>query len=143
MAGMENIENNVTSLHRDDGAGPAYRTPPHNTEVEAALLGAILTNNRAYERVSDFLRAEHFFMPVHGRIFDATVKMIERGQVASPLTLKHFFDNDEALEDVGGATYLYELATAVVSVVTRFTSASLIVSATVRSLKYLMPFRVT
>lgn len=114
---MENIENNVTSLHGDDGAGPTYRAPPHNIEVEAALLGAILTNNRAFERVSDFLQADHFFAPVHGRIFGAAVKLIERGQVASPLTLKHFFDNDEALEDVGGAAYLYELATAVVSVV--------------------------
>ena len=112
---MENIENNVTNLHGEDG--PAYRTPPHNIEVEAALLGAVLTNNRAFERVSDFLQAEHFFAPVHGRIFGAAVKLIERGQVASPLTLKHFFDNDAALEDVGGAAYLYELATAVVSVV--------------------------
>ena len=114
---MEITENNVTALHGDDDPGPAYRTPPHNIEVEAALLGAILTNNRAFERVSDFLQAVHFFAPVHGRIYEATVKLIERGQVASPLTLKHFFDNDEALEDVGGATYLYELATAVVSVV--------------------------
>ncbi len=114
---MEIIENKVTALHGGDDDGPAYRTPPHNIEVEAALLGAILTNNRAFERVSDFLLADHFFAPVHGRIYGAAVKLIERGQVASPLTLKHFFDNDEALEDAGGAAYLYELATAVVSVV--------------------------
>jgi replicative DNA helicase len=114
---MEHVENNVTTLRSGAQREPAYRTPPHNVEVEAALLGAILTNNRAFERVSDFLKAEHFFEPVHGRIYDAAAKLIERGQVASPLTLKHFFENDDALSGNGGSAYLYELAASVVSVV--------------------------
>lgn len=113
---MENVDTNVTALH-SDVAEPSFRTPPHNTEVEAALLGAILTNNRAFEAVSDFLRPEHFFEPVHGRIYETIMKLVERGQVASPLTLKHLFDNDEALKEVGGANYLYEMATAVISVI--------------------------
>ena len=37
-----------------------YRTPPHNLDAEQALLGAILINNDAFDRVSDFLRSEHF-----------------------------------------------------------------------------------
>ena len=45
-----------------------FRTPPHNTEIEAALIGAILTHNRAHEKVSEFLRADHFYEPVLGRI---------------------------------------------------------------------------
>ena len=114
---MEHAENNIASLHGDTRPGPAYRSLPQNVEVEAALLGAILTNNRAFERVSEFLKADHFFEPVHGRIFEAAAKMIERGQVASPLTLKHFFENDEALAEIGGTAYLYELAASVVSVV--------------------------
>ncbi len=114
---MEHAENNIASLHGDTQAGPAYRTLPQNVEVEAALLGAILTNNRAFERISEFLKPDHFFEPIHGRIFEAAAKMIERGQVASPLTLKHFFENDEALAEVGGTAYLYELAASVVSVV--------------------------
>jgi replicative DNA helicase len=114
---MENADANVTSLHGDATTGPAYRTPPHNTEVEAALLGAILTNNRAFEQVADFLRPEHFFEPVHGRIFETITKLVDRGQVASPLTLKHLFDSDEGLAEVGGTDYLYEMATAVISVV--------------------------
>ena len=112
---MEQADNNVTPLHGE--AGAVYRTPPHNTEVEAALLGAILTNNRAFEQVADYLRAEHFYEPVHGRIYETIAKLIERGQVASPLTLKHLFDGDAALAEVGGADYLYELATSVVSVI--------------------------
>ena len=53
---------------------PGYRTPPNNTEIEAALIGAILTNNRAQEKVSEFLRGEHFYEPVLGRIFEAATE---------------------------------------------------------------------
>ena len=68
-----------------------YRTPPHNNEAEQALLGAILVNNNAYHRVSEFLLPEHFADAVHGRIYAAAGKLIERGQVANPVTLKNLF----------------------------------------------------
>jgi len=110
-------DNSVTPLRDDGGESPAYRVPPHNSEIEAALLGAILTNNRAFEKVSEILEPAHFFEPVHGRIYEAAARLIERGQVASPLTLRHFFEKDEALEQVGGGQYLFDLATSVVSVV--------------------------
>jgi replicative DNA helicase len=110
-------QNKVTPLRDDGGDVPVYRIPPHNAEVEAALLGAILTNDRALEKVSEFLRAEHFYEPVHGRIFDAARRLVERGQKASPQTLAHFFESDEALADVGGGRYLYEIAASVISVV--------------------------
>jgi replicative DNA helicase len=95
---------------------PAFRTPPHNDEAEQALLGALLLNNRAYEHVSEFLRPEHFAQPVHGRIFAACGKLIDRGQIANPVTLKTYFDQDGALAEVGGAGYLATLANSVVSI---------------------------
>ncbi len=52
-------------------APAGFRTQPHNIEAEQALLGAILINNEAYHRISEFLRPEHFYEPVHGRIFEA------------------------------------------------------------------------
>ena len=101
----------ITPLHQADGDGnPLYRTPPQNTEIEAALLGALLTHDRALEKVSDFLRADHFFEPVHGRIYGAIETLTETGQIASPLTLKHIFERDNALADVGGAEYLFDIA---------------------------------
>ncbi|MBE9555218.1 MAG: replicative DNA helicase [Proteobacteria bacterium] len=109
-------ENTVTPLRNDGGDTPAYRIPPHNAEVEAGLLGAILTNDRALEKVADFLQADHFYEPVHGRIYDAARRLVERGQKASPQTLAHFFVADEALTEVGGAQYLYELAASIISV---------------------------
>ncbi|MFH1804111.1 MAG: replicative DNA helicase [Pseudomonadota bacterium] len=93
------------------------RTPPHNFEAEAALLGAILNNNAAYERVSDILRPEHFADARHGRIFEACGKLIERGQLANPVTLSAFFRQDEHLAEIGGPGYLAELSNNLVSVI--------------------------
>jgi len=98
-----------------DSAG--FRAPPHNYEAEQALLGAVLLNNRAFERVSEFLRAEHFADPVHGRLFAACGKLIERGQIANPVTLKTYFENDGGLAEIGGTQYLAQLANAVVSII--------------------------
>jgi replicative DNA helicase len=93
-----------------------YRSAPHNEEVEQSLLGALLVNNKALEKVSEFLRAEHFYNPVHGRIYDAIAKFVERGQDASPITLKSFFEKDADLSHVGGGQYLADLAGGVISV---------------------------
>src|SRR5690606_25047725 len=77
---------------------------------------ALLVDNRALEKVGDLLRTDHFFIPAHSRIYDAIVKMIDRGQNASPVTLKNYFEKDQELGDVGGAAYLAELAASVISV---------------------------
>ena len=96
---------------------PAYRMLPHNMEAEQGLLGALLVDNRAMERIGDFLRQDHFFIPAHKRIYAAIEKLIERGQSASPVTLKGFFEKDEGLAGVGGAQYLAELAASVITVI--------------------------
>ena len=93
------------------------RTPPYNTEAEQALLGAILINNSAYLRVSEFLQPEHFGNAVHGRIYAAIEKLLERGQIANPVTLKNLFDQDGALTEIGGAQYLARLAGAAVTII--------------------------
>jgi replicative DNA helicase len=90
---------------------------PHNPEAEKSLLGAIFVNNRAYETVSEFLKPEHFAYPQHGRIYEACTKLIERGQIADPITLKRYFEADENLADIGGPAYLAELAGSAVTVI--------------------------
>ncbi|MAF98263.1 MAG: replicative DNA helicase [Micavibrio sp.] len=95
----------------------AYRVLPHNLEAEQGLLGALLVDNRALEKVSDFLRANHFFMPAHQRIFETIQTIIERGQTATPVTLKNYFEKDEDLSEIGGAGYLADLAATVISVI--------------------------
>ncbi len=94
-----------------------FREPPHNFEAEQALLGAVLVNNLAYNRISDFLRPEHFADPLHGRIFEAMARLIERNQVVSPVTLKVYFETDETLTRQGGVAYIVKLAAAAVSII--------------------------
>lgn len=93
------------------------RTPPHNFQAEQELLGAILLNNRAFERVSEFLRPEHFADPTHGRIFAACAKLIEQGRLADPLTIRDMFADDDQLNELGGPKYLTALVESVVSTV--------------------------
>jgi replicative DNA helicase len=112
----------LDQLTRDFGggaplAGLSQRLPPQNLEAEQALLGAILTNNRAHERVAEYLAAEHFADPVHGRIFEAAARRIGKGQIADAVTLKGDLANDALLEEVGGAGYLGQLVAASVTIV--------------------------
>src|SRR5690348_9319557 len=112
--GMESAATNITPLRDSE---TQYRTPPANLEAEQALLGAILVNNSAYHRVSEFLKPAHFAEGVHGRIFAAIAKLMERGQLANPVTLKNLFDQDGALQEIGGAQYLARLAASVVTII--------------------------
>ena len=100
-----------------EGASPIFRAPPHNIEAEKALLGAILVNNRSFERVSEYLTPEHFALAQHGRIFDACARVIERGQLADQRTLHLYFEADGSLDDIGGPAYLGELAENAVTVI--------------------------
>ena len=87
-----------------------YRAAPHNIEAEQALLGAILVNNDAYYRVSDFLNAEHFFEPVHRQIYKVASDMIRATKRANPVTIKTFLPADEKIGDMSVAQYLARLA---------------------------------
>ncbi len=89
--------------------GLSQRLPPSNLQAEQALLGALLANNKAYERVSDFLAPDHFADPIHGRIFQAIARRIEAGQLADAVTLKAEFEHSGMLEEVGGTAYLAQL----------------------------------
>ncbi len=97
--------------------GLSQRLPPSNQQAEQALLGALLANNKAYERVAEFLAPEHFIDPIHGRIFQAIVRRIEAGQLADAVTLKGEFEHSGVLEEVGGTAYLAQLLTAMVGII--------------------------
>ncbi|MGF1477749.1 MAG: replicative DNA helicase [Geminicoccaceae bacterium] len=95
----------------------AFRAMPHSIEAEQALLGAILVNNEAYHRVSEFLRHEHFYEPVHARLFELISKRVSEGHLADPVTLKRLFDEDETLKPYDGGKYLADIARAAEAIV--------------------------
>ncbi|MDB4841409.1 replicative DNA helicase [Planktomarina sp.] len=88
---------------------------PHSIEAEQQLLGAILTNNELFDRVAQVLRAEHFYDPVHARIFETAAARITKNNLASPVTLKAFLEDDAGLAELGGPAYLMRLAGAAIS----------------------------
>lgn len=103
-------------IARLESAEPQFRTPPSNLEAEQALLGAILVNNDAYYRVSDFLEAEHFIEDLHRRIYEVATSLIKAGKVATPITMKTFLGD----QDLGGVTvsqYLARLAAEATTVI--------------------------
>ena len=73
------------------------RAAPHNLEAEQALLGAILVNNEAHDRVSGFLESHHFFDPLHQQIYETAAKLIAAGKQVTPITLKTFFERAEPI----------------------------------------------
>src|ERR1700728_3851821 len=99
-----------STARRQLPAAPMFRAAPHNIEAEQALLGAILVNNEAFYRISDFLEPKHFFEPIHQRIFELAGSLVRAGKLATPVTLKTFLPPDF---DIAGLTvnqYLARLA---------------------------------
>jgi len=97
-----------------DGVLPLFsqakaRAAPHSLEAEQALLGAILFDNETFNRITDRLKPEHFYDPVHGKIFEAFVKLIPAGRLADGVTLAEHFRSFNALSEIGGAQYLLSL----------------------------------
>ncbi len=97
------------------GAGADDGALPHHIEAEQQLLGAILTNNDVYDRIASIVRPEHFYDPVHARIFEIAAARIQKNALASPVTLKAFMEDDEGLKELGGPAYLARLAGAAIS----------------------------
>jgi replicative DNA helicase len=116
---MATVENFPSRLPAVNSGERAYRSPPLNVEAEQALLGAILVNNDAFDRVSDFLKPEHFVEEIHRRIYEIAGSLIRAGKVATPITLKTFLGE----HDLGGVTvpqYLARLAAEATTIINAF-----------------------
>src|SRR5262252_7189891 len=96
---------------------PLFRSAPHNIEVEQALLGAILVNNEAFYRVSDFLEPEHFFEPLHQKIYKDAGSLVRSGKSATPITLKTFLPGDLDIAGLNASQYPARLATEATTVI--------------------------
>ncbi len=108
----------MNEVARIDAKAPQAEEPgtlPHNIEAEQQLLGAILTNNDVYDRVAAVVGPQHFYDPVHARIFEIAAARIQKNALASPVTLKAFMEDDAGLAELGGAAYLARLAAAAIS----------------------------
>ena len=107
--------NEIAAINPTGVAVQDAETMPHSTEAEQQLLGAILTNNDIYDRVAAIIGPSHFYDPVHARIFEISSARIAKNNLASPVTLKAFMEDDEGLKELGGPAYLARLAGAAIS----------------------------
>ncbi|WP_136441371.1 replicative DNA helicase [Pacificoceanicola onchidii] len=107
--------NEITTINPTGVQVEAAETMPHSIEAEQQLLGAILTNNDIYDRVASVISAKHFYDPVHSRIYEVAAARIAKNNLASPVTLKAFMEDDEGLKELGGPAYLARLAASAVS----------------------------
>ena len=80
-----------------------------NVDCEAAIIGALLMENKLIDRVADRLSADDFSEAMFGRIYSVIVREASLGRVANPATLKPYLEDDPALKELGGAAYLLNL----------------------------------
>ncbi|MDF1715569.1 MAG: replicative DNA helicase [Antarcticimicrobium sp.] len=107
--------NEITAVNPATPETQDAETMPHSIEAEQQLLGAILTNNDVYDRVASVIGSQHFYDPVHARIYEVAAARIAKNALASPVTLKAFLEHDEGLKELGGPAYLARLAGAAIS----------------------------
>jgi replicative DNA helicase len=107
--------NEITTINATGVEVQDAQTMPHSIEAEQQLLGAILTDNDIFDRVAAIIRSDHFYDPVHARIFEVAAARIAKNNLASPVTLKSFMEGDEGLQELGGPAYLVRLAGSAVS----------------------------
>src|SRR5215216_6130420 len=112
---MAPLDSNVRKL--PEPAAPAYRNAPQNIEAEQAVLGAIIVNNEAFYRVSDFLEPQHFFEPIHQQLYELASNLIRAGKTATPVTLKTFLPTDMDIGGLNASQYLARLAAEATTVI--------------------------
>lgn len=88
-----------------------------NVDSEAAIVGALMMENKLIDRVADRLSPEDFSEALFGRIYSAIIREASLGRVANPVTLKPYLEDDPALKDVGGIGYLVTLTESGASII--------------------------
>lgn len=108
------------------------RIIPNNILAEQMLLGSILTNNEGYHKISDFLHADHFYEPIHRRIYEAISIFIDKGMLANFVTLKNYFEQDKILQAMNQSDYLAQLASLSTTIINLTDYAKTIIDLAIR-----------
>ena len=109
-------EQTVALFPRADSSAGAIRELPNNIAAEQNYLGALLYDNQVFDKTNDLLRPEHFFDPLHGKIFASASKLIMRGQVANHVTLKAMITSDATILEEDVDSSLGDLIDGVISI---------------------------
>jgi replicative DNA helicase len=88
----------------------SFRVPPHSLEAEQSVIGGLMIDNSAWDRIADIVAAEDFYRRDHRLIFNAIGELAERGQPCDAVTVSEFLSRRSELEGAGGLAYLGQLA---------------------------------
>ena len=88
----------------------ALRIPPHSVDAEQAVLGGVLIDNGAWDRIADIVTAAHFYRSDHRAVFDAVASLCDEGRPCDAVTVAERLDRDGLLDSSGGLAYLADLA---------------------------------
>lgn len=105
---------------------PLERSTPANIDAEQLLLGAIITNNEVLNQVGDLIIADHFYEPIHQKLYKAISSILEKGLSASVVSLSSMLSNDKQFAELGGKDYLARLSALAVTVINSYDHARLI-----------------
>ncbi|MBF97246.1 MAG: Replicative DNA helicase [Alphaproteobacteria bacterium MarineAlpha9_Bin4] len=105
MSNNDTFKKNTIKLVQDYN----LNTLPHDEEAEETLLGSLLSDNSSLDLIENGLSNLHFFVPIYGRIYQSICELIYKDQIANPLTLEHYFSDDDAFKELGGKDFLNKL----------------------------------
>ena len=88
---------------------PVPRQPPHSEDAEQSLLGGIMLEERAWDRIADVATGKDFYRPDHRLIFAAMEELVERNQPLDAITVGDHLQRQGKLDDAGGRAYLARL----------------------------------
>ena len=90
--------------------GSPPKVPPHSQEAEQSVLGALMLDNRAWDRIADRISADDFYRADHQLIFATIASLVDQHKPLDVLTLSEALKTRDQLDTAGGEAYLYELA---------------------------------
>ena len=82
---------------------------PHNIKAEQNLLGLLLSNNENLNKIGDLLKREYFYLPIHGKIYEGVSKLMDKGLVSDPITIKNYFAKEAIFNESQTNSYKYLL----------------------------------
>jgi replicative DNA helicase len=98
------------SRESGDAQIEALKIPPHSIEAEQATLGGLLLDNAAWDKIGDMLREDDFYRHDHRLVWKHIATLIEKGRPADVITVYESLDSEHKAEDIGGLSYLNDLA---------------------------------
>jgi replicative DNA helicase len=88
----------------------ALKVPPHSVEAEQSLLGGLLLDNQAFDRIADLVSPQDFYRDDHRRIYRHIVKLVEAAKPADVVTVSESIEASEDKDKTGGPAYLGALS---------------------------------